>query len=93
MTMDITLCAVCGGQFSTKRVHIEGRQYHPLCAVASYPPHTPADAAMLNAEIQRLQRIIDSRPAINAGLPGTYERWSRSIYEMEAARALGINAS
>src|SRR5690606_12608498 len=38
------------------------------------------------AEIERLQRIVDSRPAINAGLPGTYIEWSQSIYAMEAAR-------
>jgi hypothetical protein len=38
------------------------------------------------AEIERLQGIIDSRPAINAGLPETYIQWSQSIYEMEAYR-------
>jgi len=38
-------------------------------------------------EIERLQRIIDSRPAINAGLPETYIIWSQSIYAMEAAHA------
>ena len=39
-------------------------------------------------EIDRLQRIIDSRPAINAGLPQTYIDWSQSIYLMEATRTL-----
>lgn len=39
-------------------------------------------------EIERLQRIIDSRPAISAGLPQTYIDWSHSIYQMEAARAM-----
>ena len=43
------------------------------------------------AEIERLQKIIDSRPAINAGLPETYIKWSQSIYTMEAVQALGIN--
>lgn len=38
------------------------------------------------AKINRLQKIIDSRPAINAGLPESYIEWSRSIYEMDAAR-------
>ena len=42
------------------------------------------------AEIARMQRIIDSRPAINAGLPQTYIEWSHSIYQMEAARALEV---
>lgn len=35
-------------------------------------------------EIDRLQRIIDSRPAINAGLQQAYIDWSQSIYLMEA---------
>ncbi len=35
-------------------------------------------------EIERLQSIIDSRPAINAGLPGSYIQWSQSIYEIDA---------
>ena len=34
------------------------------------------------AEVTRLQRVIDSRPAINAGLPESYIEWSRSIYAM-----------
>lgn len=37
-------------------------------------------------EIDRLQTVIDSRPAINAALPGSYIRWSQSIYVMEIAR-------
>ncbi len=36
-----------------------------------------------SAEVARLQRILDSRPAINAGLPDTYVAWSQSIYVME----------
>ena len=39
---------------------------------------------------ERLQAIIDSRPAINAGLPQTYIDWSQSIYTMEAMQAMGI---
>jgi len=42
----------------------------------------------LEAEIARLKRIIDSRPAINAGLPQTYIEWSQSIYAMQFAHAL-----
>lgn len=38
----------------------------------------------LRAAVERLQRIIDSRPAINAGLPQTYIDWSRGIYEIDA---------
>ena len=43
-------------------------------------------------EIDRLQRIIDSRPAINAGLPGTYIEWSKLIYSADYARAVGHDA-
>lgn len=41
----------------------------------------------LHAEVNRLRAIIDSRPAINAGLPATYIEWSQSIYEMDMAHA------
>lgn len=41
----------------------------------------------LKAENQLLQDIIDSRPAINAGLPETYIRWSQAIYSGDAVRA------
>lgn len=34
-------------------------------------------------EIERLQRIIDSRPAINAGLPETYIQWSQGVMQTE----------
>lgn len=37
-------------------------------------------------EIDRLQTVIDSRPAINAALPDSYIRWSQRIYVMEIAR-------
>ena len=44
------------------------------------------------AEISRLQRILDSRPAINAGLPETYIAWSQSIYVMEVAGPISDGA-
>ena len=48
-----------------------------------------AELEALRAENERLQAIIDSRPAINAGLPETYIEWSQSIYVMEASVARG----
>lgn len=36
------------------------------------------------AEIERLRRIIDSRPAINAALPDSYIAWSQQIYLVDA---------
>lgn len=39
-------------------------------------------------EIERLQRIIDSRPAINAGLPATYIKWSQEIYVTDVAQVM-----
>ena len=44
----------------------------------------------LQAEIERLQRIIDSRPAINAALPHSYILWSQLIYQMDFDRAMGV---
>lgn len=43
-------------------------------------------------EIERLQRIIDSRPAINAGLPETYIQWSQGVMQTDIARAIGHDA-
>jgi hypothetical protein len=40
------------------------------------------------AEVARLQSVIDSRPAINAGLPETYIAWSKLIAADEFNRAL-----
>lgn len=48
----------------------------------------PERIAALEAEVERLWRIIDSRPAINAGLPETYIEWSRSIYAMQVIQAM-----
>jgi hypothetical protein len=48
-------------------------------------------ASNLEREVERLQKIIDSRPAINAALPESYIKWSQSIYTMEAVHALGID--
>lgn len=44
----------------------------------------------LREEMARLQTVIDSRPAINAGLPDSYIKWSQSIYTMEAAHILRL---
>lgn len=46
-------------------------------------------ALLAEAEVKRLQHIIDRRPAINAELPHSYIRWSQSIYTVEAARIIG----
>ena len=48
--------------------------------------------AEMAAERDLLQDIIDGRPAINAGLPESYVRWSQSIYNGDAARAAIRNA-
>jgi hypothetical protein len=43
-------------------------------------------------EVERLQAVIDSRPAINAALPDSYIKWSQSIYVMEMAHASGASS-
>jgi hypothetical protein len=46
------------------------------------------------AERELLQDVLDSRPAINAGLPETYIRWSGAIYAGDFTRAaLGRDAT
>ena len=62
---------------------LEGGRTDPLIEVMNSLAHQAAD------EIERLQRVIDSRPAINAGLPETYIKWSQSIYVMECAHITG----
>jgi hypothetical protein len=42
-----------------------------------------ADYRHVVRERDRLQRVIDSRPAINAALPESYIEWSQSIYAMD----------
>lgn len=49
---------------------------------------TAVELRRLHAEVNRLRTIIDSRPAINAGLPATYIEWSQNIYEMDMAHAI-----
>lgn len=41
-------------------------------------------ARSLERRLNRLQNVIDSRPAINAGLPESYIKWSQLIYAMDA---------
>ena len=53
--------------------------------LSKYPVRTKRGLLLKAAEeITRLQNILDSRPAINAGLPQSYIDWSRSIYVCEA---------
>ena len=42
-----------------------------------------AGVAEMTAERDKLQRILDSRPAINAGLPDSYIKWSQGIYAID----------
>ena len=49
-------------------------------------------AAYYEAECERLQRIIDSRPAINAGLVEAYIEWSQGIYQCDINRQIGHDA-
>ncbi len=44
--------------------------------------------AELKAELDLLQDILDSRPAINTALPDSYIRWSQAIYSGDAIRSL-----
>jgi hypothetical protein len=58
-----------------------------LRETASRIAELEADLAAERGERQLLQDILDSRPAINRGLPDTYIRWSQSIYSGDMVRA------
>jgi hypothetical protein len=47
------------------------------------------DAAL--AERDRLQRILDSRPAINTGLLEAYIEWTQGVYLADMGKAVGQN--
>ncbi len=60
-----------------------------LMADALVQPLYAADRIeALEAERDRLQALLDSRPAINAALPESYIKWSQGIYAVEARAAL-----
>jgi hypothetical protein len=61
-------------------------EHHPK--VAELYAEVAAALRDVEAERELLQDILDSRPAINAGLPETFVRWSQSIYSGEAFRAV-----
>jgi len=46
MSSDATRCARCGGEFSRKRIIVEGNAYHESCAIMSYPSRTNKDYAI-----------------------------------------------
>jgi hypothetical protein len=74
-------CHSCGGNCGgTKKT---GCQYRAP-KVRSYD-QLMSDYREVVRQRDRLQRIIDSRPAINAGLPETYIQWSQSLYVMDSA--------
>lgn len=51
---DATTCAVCGGEFSSRRVIVEGIAMHPRCAVMSYGSHTHDDLADASSRLWNL---------------------------------------
>lgn len=62
----------------------EGMQLHHYSS-----PEFIVCAAVLQlyAENEALRKVLNSRPAINAGLPGTYIEWSSKVYAMDLAHA------
>jgi hypothetical protein len=49
--------------------------------------HMPELLRYAATEIERLRRVIDSRPAINAALPDTYVAWTQGIYAADILNA------
>ena len=48
------------------------------------------ELAAAQERVNKLQRILDSRPAINAGLPDTYIQWTQGVTEIEIRAALNV---
>lgn len=67
MSTDATRCKVCGGQFSAKRIIIDGCAYHERCAVMSYPPHTHEDYSRLSDEFSKAVGIIHDLLGLELG--------------------------
>ena len=49
------------------------------------------ELAAARAERDLLQRILDSRPAINAGLLEAYIEWTQGVYLADMGKAVGHN--
>ena len=51
--------------------------------------------AILTEEVQRLRHLLDTRPAMNAGLTEAYVEWTASVYasDMVAARTSANDAA
>lgn len=85
------VCEACVDRATGKAMH------SPMCPANYHPAVAQALAlrderiAALEAKLDRFQRLIDERPAINAGLPETYIRWSRSIYYGDIARGMDVS--
>lgn len=75
--------AVARGEQPAASVWINGHEYVP----ASDLTRLRDELASARAERDLLQDVLDSRPAINAGLPETYVRWSQAIYSGDVVRA------
>jgi len=50
-----------------------------------------ASRSQLKAERDRLQLILDSRPAINTGLLEAYIEWTQGVYLADMGKAVGHN--
>lgn len=68
-------------------LHKLSRSIRLQTAISAYLQPLKEALEQMTAERDLLQDILDGRPAINAGLPETYVRWSQSIYSGDAVRA------
>ena len=50
---------------------------------------TEAEFKTLVADHARLRRILDSRPALNAGLLETYTEWTHGVYQSDFLAKIG----
>lgn len=65
---------------------------HPHGPIESWDDIDTDQMEAAASELERLQRIIDSRPAINAALPESYIKWSQEIYLTDFLQVSGTHS-
>jgi len=69
----------------------DGKCTHHWTVTSECPFCLRAENNMLRAERDRLQLILDSRPAINTGLLEAYIEWTQGVYLADIGKAAGHN--
>lgn len=95
MGTDATRCAICGGEFSAKRVHIDGGQYHPRCAIMSGPSaaqerdHLAGQCETLLLENTKLRALLNDKGYLQ--MKADYNKGHLSYFNTLQSRESGLH--